>query len=127
MKLNLKRIIIISLILAVLFLLAGLFLLLFSSTNENKTAITKQPADTISIAGKKNTPKQSLEETYKNVKFNSNEEIKREFGRVEIVTLFSGKEYAGFVLTVDDFYRMVTVGGYKKIPMKDVKCRTILE
>lgn len=68
----------------------------------------------------------TAEDTYKNKKFETNEEIKEEFGRLEIVYLYNGQNFIGYVLSVDDFYSMVTINGFKKIPMKDVKIREII-
>lgn len=58
--------------------------------------------------------------------FHSNEEIKREYGRLELVTLFTGEKYEGAVVSIDDSYTIVTVRGLVKIPMENVKSRMIL-
>jgi hypothetical protein len=75
---------------------------------------------------KKPVSKKALEEVYRDKKFESNEEIKKEFGRLEIVYLFNGQSFIGYVLSIDEFYSMVTIDGFKKIPMKDVKMREII-
>jgi hypothetical protein len=130
MKLIMKRISIISFILALIFLLAGIFLMKYINTNTdtNKAAIEKKPEIAVKSAAKKaEVPKKAVDETHLQVKFNSNEEIKKVYGRLEVVYLFDGREYTGVVLSVDSFYSMVTIDGLKKIPMKDVKMRLLLE
>ena len=59
--------------------------------------------------------------------FTSNEEIRKEYGRLEIVTLFNGRSYTGAVISVDKFYNMATTDGTMKIPMEEVRLRTILK
>jgi hypothetical protein len=130
MKQNLKRLIIISFILAMLFAITGLFLLKYYKTNTvpDEAVIEKMPVQVVKSTVKKNeSQKKIMDETNLQVKFNSNEEIKKVYGRLEIVYLFDGREYTGVVLSVDSFYTMVTIDGVKKLPMKDVKMRVLLE
>lgn len=125
MKKKLKHISIISFILAFLFVLAGLLLMKYNSTNANadKAVIERMPEP---VVNKPEVPKK-VSEPQLQVKFNSNEEIKKVYGRLEIVYLFDGREYTGVVLSVEEYYTMVTVDGVKKIPMKDVKVRVLLD
>ena len=58
-------------------------------------------------------------------KFNTNEDIRQEYGRLEIVYLFNGKKYEGAVISIDKYYTMVTIEGIVKIPMEKVKVRDI--
>jgi hypothetical protein len=132
MKINMKRVSIISLIMALFFVLAGLLLLKYSNTtgdvNKAKAVIEKKPAPAVKLViNKAGVPKKTGDETILQTKFNSNEEIKKVYGRLEIVYLFDSREYTGVVLSVDNYYSMVTVDGLKKIPMKDVKMRVLLE
>jgi hypothetical protein len=59
--------------------------------------------------------------------FNTNEEIKKRYGRIERVTLYDGRSFTGAVISVNDFYSIVTTEGTKKIRMNDVKERIFLE
>jgi small nuclear ribonucleoprotein (snRNP)-like protein len=59
--------------------------------------------------------------------FKTNEEIKKKYGWVEVVKLYDGRSFTGAVISVDDFYSIVTTEGTKKIPLKDVKERVIIE
>lgn len=59
-------------------------------------------------------------------KFKTKDEIKIKYGKIEIVNLYNGKTYEGAVLTTNEFYTIVTVDGTFKIPMKEVKLRTII-
>jgi hypothetical protein len=132
MKINMKRVSIISLILALLFVLAGLLLMKYSNTNADankaKAVMEKKPAPAVKpVVNNVGMPKKTGDETILQTKFNSNEEIKKVYGRLEIVYLFDGREYTGVVLSVDNYYSMVTVDGLKKIPMKDVKMRVLVE
>lgn len=60
------------------------------------------------------------------VKFKSNDEIKKEYGKIETVYLWNGKTYTGAVVNTNELYTIVTVGGVFKIPMNDVKLREII-
>jgi len=60
-------------------------------------------------------------------KFNTNEDIRQEYGRLEIVYLFNGKKYEGAVISIDKYYTMVTIEGIVKIPMEKVKVRDIIK
>jgi len=64
--------------------------------------------------------------TVKKRTFSSNDDIRRQYGRLEVVYLYNGKKYEGAVISIDDFYTMVTVNGTVKIPMQDVKIREIV-
>jgi sRNA-binding regulator protein Hfq len=130
MKQNLKRISIVSLILALLFALAGVLLIKHYNTDAdtNKALIEKKQGPAVNnIIKKSETPVRTQNETQLQTKFNSNEEIKKVYGRLESVFLFDGREYTGVVLSVDNYYTMVTVDGVKKLPMKDVKMRLLIE
>ncbi len=129
MKKNLKRISIVSLILALLFTLAGLLLLKYYYTGltENKAVTEKKVPIAVRAAKKTDSRKKTEDESQLQTKFNSNEEIKKVYGRLESVYLFDGREYTGVVLSVDNNYTMVTVDGVKKLPMKDVKMRLLIE
>jgi hypothetical protein len=65
----------------------------------------------------KNTPKKQ---------FRSNDEIKKEYGKLETVTLWNGKTYTGAVVNTDETYSIITIDGLINIPMKDVKVRDII-
>ena len=65
----------------------------------------------------KNTPKKQ---------FRSNDEIKKEYGKLETVTLWNGKSYTGAVVNTDETYSIITIDGLINIPMKDVKVRDII-
>jgi hypothetical protein len=58
--------------------------------------------------------------------FRSNEEIKKEYGKLETVTLWNGKTYTGAVVNTDETYSIITIDGLINIPMKDVKVRDII-
>ena len=59
-------------------------------------------------------------------KFNTKEDIRKEYGRLEVVYLYSGKIYEGAVTSIDDVYTMVTVNGTVRIPMVEVRARDII-
>ena len=135
MKTNLALISKFSLILALLFFTSGMALLKFfnaanTTANTDNTVSGKMPE---TVKQKQNPPfKKDLTETTANkpqlqTHFNSTEEIKKAYGRLEAVYLFNGREYTGVVLSVDSYYSIVTVDGLKNIPMNDVKMRVLLE
>ena len=59
-------------------------------------------------------------------RFKSNDEIKKEYGKIETVHLWNGKVYTGAVVNNNELYTIVTVQGAVSIPMKDVKLREII-
>ncbi len=128
MEQNIKRIS--KVIIVMLFLLAVIYIFIYNNFNKNvnKTVIEKKTESAVKpVVKKAEIPNKTGDEPKLKIKFNSNEEIKKEYGRLEIVYLFSGLEYTGVVLSVDEFYTIVTVDGLKKIPMKDVKVRVLLD
>jgi len=61
------------------------------------------------------------------VVFRSNEDIRQKYGRIETVTLFTGKTYTGAVVSSTAAeYSIVTVDGVIKVPMGTVKMRVII-
>lgn len=115
-----KRILIAALIL-ILLSAAGIFIF----KNINDSAIAKQTEN--KDIQPPVTEKEKPQEKPKSRKFETNEDIRQEYGRLEVVYLFSGKKYEGAVISTDEFYTMVTVNGIVKIPMKDVKIRKIIK
>jgi hypothetical protein len=88
-----------------------------SSVKNEKTPVIKE----------QNKPPLNVEVKHqKKVIFKTNEEIKQEYGKIETVHLWDGRNYTGAVVTSDDLYSIVTVKGIFKIPMKDVKLREII-
>ena len=104
-------------ILIIFFITAGLI----KKYNNVKT-ITVAPA-MLSATDQK---KVSKVKTLKKEKFSSNDEIKKEYGKLETVSLWNGKKYTGAVINTDEIYTIITVEGTIKIPMKDVKIREII-
>ncbi len=135
MKQRGKKFFLAGMILIVLFILtAGLFF--FTSDHIDKTvgqtvsdntgqeSLTSLPGDKVKVedaAVVKNTPKPARNN------FKTNEEIRREYGRLEVVYLFSGKRYEGAVVSIGQYYTMVTVEGVVKIPMNEVRIRDIIK
>jgi len=58
--------------------------------------------------------------------FKTKEDIRKEYGKLEVVYLYSGKRYEGAVISIGEVYTMVTVNGTVRIPMKDVRARDII-
>jgi biopolymer transport protein ExbD len=89
---------------------------------------TVTPADTAEKvkAVEKNIPKEIPVKTQKKISFKSNDEIKKEYGKLETVILWNGKNYTGAVISTDPVYSIVTVDGTVNIPIKDVKIREII-
>jgi hypothetical protein len=117
-----KRIAITALIIAVLTLTgAGLF-----SLYREKAPVDK-PDQSLDI--KNTAPEEKKEKppvASKSRKFTTNEEIRIEYGKLEVVYLYNGKKYEGAVISTDEFYTMVTINGTVKIPMTEVKIREIV-
>ena len=121
MNLTKKRISLFLLILVLIFFITAGFIkknnrekqTLPISVVQNKIEL-KEPAKIIS------------DKPHKKENFKSNDEIKREYGKLETVTLWNGKTYTGAVINTDSLYTIITVEGLTKIPMKDVKMREII-
>lgn len=59
--------------------------------------------------------------------FKTNEDIRRKYGRIETVHLVDGRIFTGAVISSTAAeYSIVTVGGVKKVPMRNVKMRVII-
>ena len=58
--------------------------------------------------------------------FASKAEIKKEYGRLEVVTLRDGRRFEGAVVSTGETYVMVTVGGTETFPMAEVQARDIV-
>ena len=122
MNLKKNRIVIFLLVLIIVILLitAGLM--------RSRNTVTTIPAaipEPVKIE-MKNNPISVVAKTPRKVKFESNDEIKKEYGKLETVTLWNGKSYTGAVINTDEVYSIITIDGLIKIPMKDVKVRDII-
>jgi hypothetical protein len=147
LKKNIKRLSIIIL-LVLLFAAAGVIVINYYGTETNTGKFTivdiskiakvehkQKPVSKMPVKRARIKPADSAEEKeftkeevdyYKNKKFETVDEIKNEFGRLEIVHLYNGRNFTGYVLAINDFYNMITIDGFRKIPMKDVKLREII-
>lgn len=117
-----KRITILILIITILTLAgAGLF-----SIYREKGPIVKpeQSPDVKKAALEEKKEKPAV--ASKTRKFTTNEEIRVEYGKLEVVYLYNGKKYEGAVISTDEFYTIVTINGTVKIPMTEVKIREIV-
>jgi hypothetical protein len=54
------------------------------------------------------------------------DDIRREYGRLEMVTLRDGRQYRGAVITTSDVYEMVTVNGTVRFAMSEIQARDIV-
>jgi len=88
---------------------------------EQKSQVTEQ-----NNSEQKKFPGDIAPKTAEKIKFKSNDEIRKEYGKLETVYLWNGKKYTGAVITSKNIYSIVTVGGIFNIPMKDVKIRKII-
>jgi len=119
------------LVLIILFLIIG-WLYFFSCGQVNVTKSDSEAAENRSfLTGEKNDKNEITAagipaKSTKKV-FNTKEDIRQEYGRLEIVYLFNGKKYEGAVISIDKYYTMVTVEGIVKIPMENVKVRDIIK
>lgn len=95
-----------------------------ATAEEVKEALTAAPEKNNRI--KDSAAGKSVPKAVKKI-FKTNEEIHREYGRLEVVYLFSGKRYEGAVISIDNYYTIVTVDGLIKIPMNEVKIRDIIK
>lgn len=119
------------LVLIVLIVLASV-IYIFSSYQSEKSVTDHASGDSLNIIPEQEKNKTEIDaaknvpKTLK-VKFKTNEDIRREYGRLEVVYLFSGKRYEGAVVSIGDYYTIVTIGGVVKIPMNEVRSRDIIK
>jgi len=106
---------------AVIFIIAAGFIRNLKIVKNNPEKI----AEIITNEHKIN-PEEISVKTIKKSKFKSDDEIKKEYGKLETVTLWNGKNYTGAVVNTNETYRIITVEGIINIPMKDVKMREII-
>ncbi len=121
MNLNKKRTgLYILIVVLIFFITAGIV----NKYNNRKTdTVTTSDQNT---ADKKSFSKDIPVKSQKKVAFKSNEEIKKEYGKLESVYLWNGRSYTGAVISTTEIYTIVTVEGTINIPMKDVKMREII-
>ncbi|HQO38983.1 MAG TPA: hypothetical protein PK986_00800 [Spirochaetota bacterium] len=127
MKKSSKRII--SAVIIFVILIAGGFIL--NRCNEKRASVNGSPSADIRdreeklqltpIIEKNSTPIKST-----TAKFKTSEDIKLKYGKLEEVFLYNGKRYEGAVISINEFYTIVTVDGTFKIPMQQVKLRNII-
>ena len=119
------------LVLIVLIVLASV-IYIFSSYQSEKSVTDHASGDSLNIIPEQKKDKtesdaaKNVPKTFK-VKFKTNEDIRREYGRLEVVYLFSGKRYEGAVVSIGEYYTIVTIGGVVKIPMNEVRSRDIIK
>ena len=111
-----KRIGLSILILLFIFLVTAGFL---KKYNNEKAAVVKSTEENKTI-------KEAPVKAKKKDKFESNAEIKQEYGKLETVFLWNGRSYTGAVISTTEIYTIVTTEGTVNIPMKDVKMREII-
>lgn len=111
-----------SLLIALLIFFIAAGLLKKDDINTVTSADTSEKVKTV----EKNIPKEIPVKTQKKSSFKSNDEIKREYGKLETVILWNGKNYTGAVISTDPVYSIVTVDGTVNIPINDVKIREII-
>lgn len=102
-------------------LTAGIFFI----KHDNKQEVIAESVDQV-ITGKETITKETAVVSRKKKIFKTNDEIKKEYGKLEKVHLWSGKSYTGAVVNTDQLYTIVTIDGTIKIPMKEVKIREII-
>lgn len=122
-----KKIVRFSLLAAVLIIIISA--ILKNNSDDKKTGSDNSPTIKEIIKAEIEQEKQSSkaeEKPKKKIRFKSNDEIKKEYGKIETVHLWNGKVYTGAVVNSNELYTIVTVQGIVNIPMKDVKLREII-
>lgn len=72
------------------------------------------------------TPSQARPATAGKRRITTTDDIRREYGRLEVVTLRDGRQYRGAVITTSDIYEMVTVDGNVRFAMSEIQARDIV-
>lgn len=117
-----------AVLISIILLVAGIiFVLNFKDNKTSNQIIDTEPV--LQITGTKEQNKQNVIQSIKprQKKLETNEDIKNEYGRLEVVYLFDNTKYEGAVISTDEFYTMVTTGGIVKFPMNQVKLRNIIK
>lgn len=122
MKLSNKRISVYLVIIAI-----AIFFITSKIIKGNKTTAVLPDAGPEIIKSEENKILAPVVKSTLKRQFVSNAEIKKEYGKLETVTLWNGKTYTGAVINTDKVYSIITLDGLIKIPMKEVKIREILK
>lgn len=111
-----------------IFILAVFFALLLTAAYYMKASLeqaAREKKEEIKKIEKKIAPAKA-DLPRKKEKFTTEDEIRVEYGKIEIVYLWNGKSFTGAVLSTDEIYTIVTVNGTMRIPIKDVKMREMI-
>lgn len=73
------------------------------------------------------TPEKISTPQPKEIIYKSDADIKKAFGKIERVTLWTGRIYTGAVISDSVTYKIVTVEGTKNFPIKEIKLRELIE
>lgn len=119
---SIRKRISLSLLMALLVFFIAAGLLKKDEINTVNSADTAEKVKTM----EKNIPKEVSVKAQKKNSFKSNDDIKKEYGKLETVTLWNGKKYTGAVTSTDPVYNIVTLDGTVSIPINDVKIREII-
>ena len=118
----------IAIIILFLFITGGLFIC--RQVDKNGTPDSDRVAvnntDYGNQSGKSSVTKEKTAANTNTSKLKTNEDIKVKYGKLEEVFLYNGKKYEGAVISIDEFYTIVTINGTVKIPMNEVKLRNII-
>lgn len=90
--------------------------------NESSSVKIDPPKSAEKIAAKKKPAPAAVKKT----EFQTNEEIRATYGRLEKVYLWGGQTYTGAVIETKGNYKMVTVDGLKIFQMSELKQREII-
>jgi len=61
-----------------------------------------------------------------NAKYDTLEEMRKDYPRLEVIQLYNGKTYSGAIVSIDENFTMITIDGTVKIPQNQVRQREII-
>jgi len=87
------------------------------------TAPAKQPSEP---APKETPADKEAAAVSADAKYETLEEMRKDYPRLEIIQLYNGKTYSGAIVSIDENFTMITVDGTVKIPQNKVRQREII-
>ena len=119
----------IAIIILFLFITGGLFLRgqMDKDVTPESDRVSENNTDDGNQSGKPSVTKKKTTANTNTLILKTNEDIKLKYGKLEEVFLYNGKKYEGAVISIDEFYTIVTINGTVKIPMNEVKLRNIIK
>lgn len=99
----------------------------FSSLNYIDSISTKSPDEIRSVHDSLKASDELKADALTQTKKMTLEELKKKYGKLDEVMLYSGKKYTGVIVSRGGVYKILTPGGTVSVPLKEVKGSKIIQ